>query len=253
MNNKLTFSRKVYRRSWSLLMLVVSCSAVNAAPITWGFEGVVTLVTDHTAGTFWTDAGVQVGDTFSGKMTFEPDTSFTTTQSAITIPGYSGNTTEIRAPITPGLVTFTDIIYNTTGGDFVYDPAFNLKLDLLRLSVNEDLEDIGPETNGIIYDTFAPTVLDVVPGSPTERLQVFRLVDQAEDELFTTAGFPTELPILADLIYGRYYAQELDSTGVLQGVDTRLTQLYSVPAPQTIVLFLVGLIALVSRKRQASQ
>jgi hypothetical protein len=231
-----------------LILFVFSLAGAQqaiAVPVTWVFEGTVTLLTG--TGSFFSDQGVALGDTFSGKITYDPDTPFGTFTSPVTIPGITATTTEIRTAFQPGLITFSDIIYNTSSGAVSYDPFLVNQLDRLRLSVNEDA-DLQPETSGSIYDTFAPTVIDLIAGEPVTRIQVFRLVGEAEGGIFTPAGFPVTAPNLEDLIMGRYFAQEVDGSGLVQGVDTRLTSLV-VPIPATWLLLIPGLVMLCGTRR----
>ncbi len=222
--------------------LIVS-HAAQASVISWDLTADVTDIAG--AGTYWDDLGVAVGDTISARITFDTDVNpFTQTSP---IPGSTEVTTELRRTL-PGIVTFDNISISTNGGVITYDPNYVDPWGIMRVSDNEDTA-FYAELAGILYDTFAPTMLDF---DDLNRLQALRFADEQNSSTFEHTAFPTTIPDLSEMIITRYYLQEVGEDGLTQGLVSDVTTI-SVPTPLGGPLFIIGLICIALSRRGRSE
>ena len=232
----------------------------TGVPITFEFSGSVTSLTGD--GTYFSDLGIQIGDTFSGKVTYEttPTIVFSTSRTADSStnpnldPSLDGEVvTEIRsAPTTDNPIAFTDVVFQTSSGNIAFDGNYGTERTRLQQSNNEFFP-YGAEVAGSTFDTFSVLNFDAANSG---RQQLFRIVDQLEDTLLDLGTYPDTtgfefvdtIPDISDLIFARYFARELDANNLFQVLDSRLTSIESVPEPQILLLLAAGLLGLRIRR-----
>ncbi|XOV86339.1 MAG: hypothetical protein ACFHX7_15395 [Pseudomonadota bacterium] len=225
-----------------VLALIAGHNEVKATSVTWNFTSQITSMGGD--GEYWDLLGVEVGDEISATITFETDVSPLILTSPI--PGSSEVTTERRRSA-PNLVTFSGITITTAGGPVLYAPEYSNPLSIMRVSDNEDTP-FYSELDGILYDTFAPTDLDL---DSTSRLQVLRFATDQYSTAFESSFYPTMLPDLSAMIISRYYVSEVDGGGNQQFFVSDLTSI-SVPAPATIWFLLTGVMLMRTNRGSTS-
>ena len=210
----------------TLLVLFLGSASAHATPITWNFQGTVISLD---GGTFWTDAGVSLGDTVSGTVTWEP--------TAPTLSGFPG--CSFCTPFISGIVSFSDVMI----GGFAYNSNYVDSRGRQRTALNTTF--INNQVNALPFDTFALDEFDFSGGG---GFQIFRLIAQPPGNgVIPQNEFPLVLPDLQDLLIAWYFARELDVNGVGSGMLATFDAI-SVPEPGTLLLFLTG-IGLVVRFR----
>lgn len=222
-------------------------SSAQASPVSWNFSGDVVNVSGD--GSYFSDLGVAIGDSFSGSLSFDPTAGFNTNTFSTGVPGAPGFTQQITTPFLPGNAVFSNVKFFTSNGTVSYSSGFVDGISRVEQRINTN-GGVANETVGTTIDTFTAQQFDSSLPSLTDRLQVFRLIDELNGGLFNLDGFISTPPSLDDLILGRYFLRELDGNGVGQSVDTRLTSVASVPEPGALALLLFGATPILLRRRQ---
>ena len=207
----------------TLLVLFLGSASAYAIPITWNFQGTVAILG---GGTFWTDAGVSFGDTVSGTVTWEP--------TAPTFFNAQPTLCSFCTPITPGIVSFSDVMV----GGFAYNPNYADSRGRQRTGLNTNF--ISNQVNPDPFDTFALDEFDFSDFNNL-RFQIFRLIAQPPGNgVIPLNEFPLVLPDFQDLLIAWYFATEFDEYGVRSDMLASFDAI-SVPEPGTLLLLLTGI------------
>ena len=227
---------KVIRITLSITGLLSLPVLAQAVPVTWEFTGNV-VATNVGGGTYWDDLGVELGDTVTGRVTFDPDAALATASAGT--DGYGGTT--LNSSFDPSHALIHDVFVN--GGQ--YAPGYASPTSRLRSNLNTTHPGFAPP-NTDPYDTFAIDNFE----SGFQRFQVVRIFAQpVGNGIIPSNTFPNSLPDFADLLHGHNYIQELDSNGGTSGLLAEWTNVQVVPAPASLIVLLLGLVRPGLRRR----
>ncbi len=202
------YSRTLHRLSTCWAVLLAAPVAAMAAPITFGFTGVVTSVNTPLAVEF------SVGESVVGNYTFE----------STTADADPGDVT--RGHYDNAITAFTA----TFGGDYVV--AMGLDNTILVYD--------GPTGNDVyIVDLVDPTA-DPVAGYNISAFTL-TLIDN-DSTVFTSAAIPLTPPDLSE--FENDYSWSIFFNGDNEWIDIKLTSLALIPEPGSITLLLCGLTGL---------